>query len=49
MLIKKLQDDFKLIKQVIKEICTRKSISTLFILFFIQIFLAILLDIYLKI
>jgi len=49
MLIKKLQDDIKLVKQVSKEICTRKFISTLFILFFVQIFFTILLDFYLNI
>jgi len=49
MLLHKLKDDVKLIREVCKGCATRKFISTLFILFFIQIFFAILLDIYLKI
>lgn len=49
MLLNKLKDDVNLIKDVCKECATRKFVSTLFILFFIQIFFAILLDIYLKI
>jgi len=49
MLIKKLKDDIVLIRQVSGELITRKFISALFMLFFVQIFLAIILDIYLKI
>ena len=49
MLLHKLKDDVNLIREVCKGCATRKFIGTLFILFFIQIFFAILLDIYLKI
>lgn len=48
-LYNKLKDDILLIKEVCEGCATRKFISTLFILFFIQIFFAILLDIYVKI
>ena len=45
----KLKDDIILIKDVCKGCVTRKFLSTLFILFFVQLFFAILLDIYLNI
>jgi len=49
MLFKKLKDDIILIKEVCKGCATRKFLTILFILFFVQIFFAIILDIYLKI
>lgn len=49
LLYAKLKDDVLLIKDACRGCLSRKFLSTLFILFFIQIFFAILLDIYLKI